>query len=862
MKRSVVLAGGACLGIALSLLPGGASRPAWGAGADGEGGAQPAIVMLPAHTAPATSLPAGAVPRKVVRPAAPLRVLPQTKAAVPGPVTPQPSGAVQTIMNETFEGIFPGAGWTIYGDPSWDDTYYASYGGNWSAWCGASSLDPAGGYTDNMNAWMVYGPFSLADATDGTLTFQYKNYSEPSLDNFGCYVSIDGMMYYGWSVTGDQNTWQAGSMDLKNVYTLGNLCGQSQVWIAFIFSSNESVSGPTYSGAYVDDVLLTKSTGGTTLPNLAPFTPSGWINPIVVSNKSGTSTDDSPLTQIDTIYVDWAAINSGNAATAARFYTRLLLDGVGRGSWYVDPPLNPDYYVYVTDFSLGQLSPGDHTIRIELDSTGAIAEDSETDNACQRTITIQVVPGQIGGTTWNDVNGSATRNASEPALQGWKIYIDQNQNGQWDGGEPFQLSGADGRYSFTNLTPGTHWLGEVQQAHWTRTFPGGQTAMFAAPSTVADQLAPEQLARIEVHVQNSPPKRPLGYASSAVAVLSESAVMLGGVPTSEWTYGCSATSAGMIMGYYDRRDYPNMYTGPANGGVAPLTDLGSACSLIATRNGFDGRTTSGHVDDYWTGYANAGPDPFEYYWAEHAWGDCTADYMGTNQWKYDFSSFPNPDGTRDANTDGSTIIFSSGTSRLYDFIPPASLGQPATECCHGLRLFAESRGYTVLDNYTQGTASGGFSFSDYMAEIDAGRPVLIHVQGHTMVGVGYEAASQAVYLHDTWDNLVHTMTWGGSYSGMAMFAVSVLHLATVLPPGMHSVNVSPAQSVTGIDFGSKTRTGDINADGHVNATDRSLLSASWGKQASQTGFNAACDLNSNGSVNVADLLMMADNWGQ
>jgi ABC-type proline/glycine betaine transport system permease subunit len=266
-----------------------------------------------------------------------------------------------------------------------------------------------------------------------------------------------------------------------------------------------------------------------------------------------------------------------------------------------------------------------------------------------------------------------------------------------------------------------------------------------------------------------------------------SAVILSDVPTSTWTYGCAPTSAGMIFGYYDRNGYPNMYTGPCNGGVAPLTDLGQgndpsspiagSCSIIATQNGFDGRNTFGHVDDYWTGYGNTGPDPWDGNWLEHAWGGCTADYMGSNQWKWDSDG----DGTTDCNADGATCFFCySNGAKLDDYVPPASAGLPQTEGCHGMRLFAESRGYTVLDNYTQNIAPnvpGGFSFSNYKAKINAGKPMLIQLVGHTMVGVGYESSTRTVYVHDTWDNSTHSMTWGGSYDGMSQWGVTVLDLA-------------------------------------------------------------------------------------
>jgi len=65
-----------------------------------------------------------------------------------------------------------------------------------------------------------------------------------------------------------------------------------------------------------------------------------------------------------------------------------------------------------------------------------------------------------------------------------------------------------------------------------------------------------------------------------------------------------------------------------------------------------------------------------------------------------------------------------------------------------------------------------------MAEIDAGRPVMINVVGHTMVGVGYDnTSSNLMYIHDTWDYNTYTMIWGSSYAGMQHRAVSIVTLA-------------------------------------------------------------------------------------
>jgi hypothetical protein len=116
----------------------------------------------------------------------------------------------------------------------------------------------------------------------------------------------------------------------------------------------------------------------------------------------------------------------------------------------------------------------------------------------------------------------------------------------------------------------------------------------------------------------------------------------------------------------------------------------------------------------------------------------------------------------------------------------------------------------VEENFTQKIDTlfpGGFSLTDYRAEIDAGRPVMIQLSGHSMLGVGYEIGTQTICVHDTWDNDVHSMTWGGSYEGMAHQAVTVVHLASACPPGSHTVALAPGEIEEDINFGNRAEAG-------------------------------------------------------
>ncbi|MDD3574878.1 MAG: hypothetical protein PHD71_07575, partial [Methanospirillum sp.] len=251
------------------------------------------------------------------------------------------------------------------------------------------------------------------------------------------------------------------------------------------------------------------------------------------------------------------------------------------------------------------------------------------------------------------------------------------------------------------------------------------------------------------------------------------------VPAMSWSYGCTATSATMIFGYLDRNGYPNMYTGPTNGGVFPLTNAvwgpsfegNGQCPLTASQNGLDGRTKKGHKDDYYHAYGS-NTDPYFGAWNEHTPQDCIADFMGTNMFqKY-------------GSSDGGTWIWTNPEGYpLYDF---TRYDDTQRDGMHGMKLFVESRGYSVATdgqnslNYNQviygyGGNTKGFTYNQYKSEIDAGYPVIIQVQGHTMLGVGYTGTDQVI-LHNTWDYNKHTMTWGGSYEGMQHYAVGVIHL--------------------------------------------------------------------------------------
>jgi len=183
--------------------------------------------------------------------------------------TATPSSGWVTIKEENFEGSFPNA-WRLEGvDYEWAKRNCRPASGSFSGWAvgGGSRGQPlacGSNYPDMVSSWMIYGPFSLADATAAEVRFSYWLYSEKDWDTLFVGASTDGDWFYGPFASGDSGGWQSERFDLTNVDTLGNLAGRSQVWIGFAF---ETDGYRNYrEGAFVDNIVLRKSATGSAGP--------------------------------------------------------------------------------------------------------------------------------------------------------------------------------------------------------------------------------------------------------------------------------------------------------------------------------------------------------------------------------------------------------------------------------------------------------------------------------------------------------------------------------------------------------------------------------------------------------------------
>jgi len=247
-------------------------------------------------------------------------------------------------------------------------------------------------------------------------------------------------------------------------------------------------------------------------------------------------------------------------------------------------------------------------------------------------------------------------------------------------------------------------------------------------------------------------------------------------PEYHWWYGCSPTSAGMIMGYYDIYGYNGIIYDLVLGGVAELSSFypnspfpidppvdppsPKGPTLLCNK----AIASIGHLADFWLLSGSTG-DPLASGRLIPSQFDCLADFMGTSQ--------DNLTSTGEGNPDGQTFFYFWTNGARMTNTDLFNLGYDVYNHsgAYGMIEYTQYCGYRgfVFNQYILGYQGNtlGFSFSDFVSEIDAGRPVMLHLTGHMMLGIGYYLSTETVLVHDVWNNSdvtgPLTMTWGGTY---------------------------------------------------------------------------------------------------
>ncbi len=106
-----------------------------------------------------------------------------------------------------------------------------------------------------------------------------------------------------------------------------------------------------------------------------------------------------------------------------------------------------------------------------------------TNNTANLTITTAPPVGQISGDVFGDFNDNGVQDGNEPDFSAQTVYIDQNDDGAFEAGEPTATTNGPGEYTFPNLAPGTYVLRPSLTGGYVQTSPANN-----APITVTLSL--------------------------------------------------------------------------------------------------------------------------------------------------------------------------------------------------------------------------------------------------------------------------------------------------------------------------------------------------------------------------------------
>jgi hypothetical protein len=355
---------------------------------------------------------------------------------------PAPSPSAYTTLTGAFGGINPNGVWSLYiVDDNSIDTGELS--GGWSL-----TINTDAGAAPDAPV-MVAEP-AFTQGTSNTLSW-------------GTVAAATGY-YLEWSTASDFSTvagnsgWvtgtnaSAGNLTDAQIYYFRvkahNTNGESG-W-SNVVSSTQDASAPAATIAFPKDG--------------AAYLPAAWTGAI-----AGTASDGSGA-GVQRVEVSIQQVSDGMywGGTSFDQSTEYYLTATGTGAWTVS--------FVAANFP----ADGQYTVHARAtDTVGNVAAGATS------TFSYYSLPATIEGSKWNDLNGNAARDQGELGLPGWTIYLDLNQNGTLDSDEPSTVTGADGSYSFTDLTPGTYTVAEVPQSGWQQTCPIGNQSRTATPQAVA-----------------------------------------------------------------------------------------------------------------------------------------------------------------------------------------------------------------------------------------------------------------------------------------------------------------------------------------------------------------------------------------
>lgn len=229
----------------------------------------------------------------------------------------------------------------------------------------------------------------------------------------------------------------------------------------------------------------------------------------------------------------------------------------------------------VSGWTLTNLScDGDNNAQIDLSGRTATVNLDQPGETITCTFT-NTKYGSITGRKYDDTNGDGTKNTGEPYLDGWTVYLFDEQMQQLSSVVTGNGSFEQGQYKFTGLLPGTYFTCEDLQSGWTQTDPSSgtqyngtycrQRTLTAGQNLTGVHFGNFQNASIIVHKNVVLPD-----GSSEVSDSTEFTALLNDGDPEAIAEGTDATYSDLAPGTYTvTEDTP-----PAGYALVSITDIG------------------------------------------------------------------------------------------------------------------------------------------------------------------------------------------------------------------------------------------------------------------------------------------------
>ncbi|MBQ9872995.1 MAG: pre-peptidase C-terminal domain-containing protein [Thermoguttaceae bacterium] len=155
-------------------------------------------------------------------------------------------------------------------------------------------------------------------------------------------------------------------------------------------------------------------------------TPEGWASPIVVAADSGATVPAEAYRENIAYYANFCITNNSPTPATETFYVEVKLDDETLATYTVNSLTA--YGVKKYSVALGQLTVGAHMVKVVVDSTDAIEEESERNNTFTQTIVVTSVDDEYEP---NDTMAAAYNLGALIEEQTLQLWAGSNQNEDW-----------------------------------------------------------------------------------------------------------------------------------------------------------------------------------------------------------------------------------------------------------------------------------------------------------------------------------------------------------------------------------------------------------------------------------------------